>query len=93
VRRVCVTAVSHTVTQHVWVSQELAVFGRAHQYVSLGESFQESPLVFFILRHAMALFHNNVLNPKTVFWTNVDKIVPLKNTSLNLSVTRLGYFS
>jgi len=35
-------------------------------------------------------------NPKTVFWTNVGKIVLilfLKNTSLDLSGTRLGYFS
>jgi len=34
-------------------------------------------------------------NPKTVFWTNVGKIVDLflKNTSLDLSGTRLGYFS
>jgi len=35
------------------------------------------------------------LNPKTVFWTNVGKIVLIyfkKNTSLDLSGTRLGYF-
>jgi len=35
-------------------------------------------------------------NPKTVFWTNVGKIVLIyffKNTSLDLSSTRLGYFS
>jgi len=30
--------------------------------------------------------------PKTVFWTNVGKIF-LKDTSLDLSGTRFGYFS
>jgi len=47
----------------------------------------------FLLRSQTETFF---FNPKTVFWTNVGKIVLIyffKNTSLDVSCTRLGYFS
>lgn len=71
----CVTAVIHTVTQHVWVSQEPADFWRAQQCVSLRESFQESLLpstnvsetVSFSFCHAMPLFHTKSCDIKVVW--------------------------
>jgi len=44
---------------------------------------------------ALKVYSENKIKPKTVFWTNVGKIVLIyffKNTSLDLSDTRLGYF-
>jgi len=70
--------------------------------------FLELNLLFFILtlllyssfgkylQHRILLCYNLIpkwINPKTIFWTNMGKIVLIYfNTSLDLSGTRLGYF-